>query len=53
MWNTILASLVDLGPDALDVSEKEKEEVKNLDTMVDYDGTLLSATAAQRRKCVP
>ncbi|KAK9865780.1 hypothetical protein WJX84_004451 [Apatococcus fuscideae] len=50
MWNTILASLVDLGPDVLDVSDKEKEEVKNLDTMVDYEGTLLSATAAQRRK---
>lgn len=61
----ILASLVDLGPKALDVTEEEKEVVVIAgqegatslkddvpEEMVDYEGTLISATAAQRRRCV-
>ena len=62
IWSVILASLVDLGPQALDVTQKEKEVVvvSGQETtalkedvpeeMVDYEGTLISATAAQRRR---
>ncbi len=64
LLSVILASLVDLGPEALDFTEKEKEVVvvagqettalqeEVAEEMVDYEGTLISATAAQRRRWV-
>ena len=54
IWTVILASLVDLGPEALDLTQKEKAALQESvpETMVDYEGTLISATAAQRRRYV-
>ncbi len=52
MWESITAALATLGPTAFDEEEGNKEQEQEMDEeqLVEYEGMLVAASAAQRRR---
>lgn len=54
MWDRITQALAELGPAALALSEGQEDmdvEAASEEELVEYEGMLISASAAQRRRC--
>lgn len=52
VWESITAALATLGPTAFDEEEGNKEQGQEMDEeqLVEYEGMLVAASAAQRRR---